>query len=158
MRIYGRAVTIGPSRHATPRTRGLDSTFRVFSRAPAAVRQKPKPHLPILVIRKPETYHNSEAETCNLQPTHPPFTRTVRPSVRGSGLSGPVRGTHGSPRHLSRGGRLVARKPNFAFGGRYGTLNCRFWPSLCAIKRLQAGCSCTEASSMAHHQWVLVPA
>ena len=41
----------------------------VARRRPCA--RNPKPQLPILVIRKPETYHNSEAETCNLQPTHP---------------------------------------------------------------------------------------
>ena len=32
-----------------------------------------KPRAPVSVNRKPETYHNSEAETCNLQPTHPPI-------------------------------------------------------------------------------------
>ena len=54
-----------------------------------------------------------------------------------------------------------ARQPSFAFGeGGFGTLNIAAFGRRCAIKRLYraAGCSYAKTSSMAHHQWVLVPA
>ena len=54
-----------------------------------------------------------------------------------------------------------ARQPSFAFGeGKFGTLKL---PLLAVVVPLSAsyraaGCSYAKTSSMAHHQWVLVPA
>ena len=57
---------------------GVPRGIRAYRARTGAGARNLKPRAPVSVNRKPETYHNSEAETCNLQPTHqithPPFT------------------------------------------------------------------------------------
>ena len=52
---------------------GVPRGIRAYRARTGAGARNLKPRAPVSVNRKPETYHNSEAETCNLQPTHPPF-------------------------------------------------------------------------------------
>ena len=53
---------------------GVPRGIRAYRARTGAGARNLKPRAPVSVNRKPETYHNSEAETCNLQPTHPPCT------------------------------------------------------------------------------------
>ena len=52
---------------------GVPRGIRAYRARTGAGARNLKPRAPVSVNRKPETYHNSEAETCNLQPTHPPM-------------------------------------------------------------------------------------
>ena len=52
---------------------GVPRGIRAYRARTGAGARNLKPREPVSVNRKPETYHNSEAETCNLQPTHPPM-------------------------------------------------------------------------------------
>ena len=54
---------------------GVPRGIRAYRARTGAGARNLKPRAPVSVNRKPETYHNSEAETCNLQPTIPPFGR-----------------------------------------------------------------------------------
>ena len=56
---------------------GVPRGIRAYRARTGAGARNLKPREPVSVNRKPETYHNSEAETCNLQPTHPPIGTVV---------------------------------------------------------------------------------
>ena len=52
---------------------GVPRGIRAYRARTGAGARNLKPRVSAPVSRKPETYHNSEAETCNLQPaTHVP--------------------------------------------------------------------------------------
>ncbi len=73
----------------------------------------------------------------------------------------PVEPCAGKSGHFS-GGRLLAGSSNKlrVWRGPIRDPKIAAFGSRCAIKRLYraAGCSYAKTSSMAHHQWVLVPA
>ena len=52
---------------------GVPRGIRAYRARTGAGARNLKPRAPVSVNRKPETYHNSEAETCNLQPTSRPL-------------------------------------------------------------------------------------